>query len=34
MVICDTDGEMGRYEHRIRVTCKMVGVLFIHRRSN
>ena len=29
VVIYDTDGEVGRYEHRIRVACVMAGVQFV-----
>ena len=29
VVIYDTDGEVGRYEHRIRVACVMAGVRFV-----
>ena len=29
VVIHDTDGQIGRYEHRIRVACEMVGVTFV-----
>ena len=28
-VIYDTDGQVGKYEHRIRVACVMGGVVFI-----
>ncbi len=29
VMIYDTDGKFGRFEHRIQVACKMVGVRFI-----
>ena len=29
VVIYDTDGRIGPYEHRIRVACEMVGVRFV-----
>lgn len=29
VVIYDTDGEFGPYEHRVRVACKEVGIQFI-----
>lgn len=29
VVIYDTDGKIGRYEHRIRVACVMAGVKFL-----
>ena len=28
VVIYDTDGKMGPYEHRIRIACKEAGILF------
>ena len=28
VVIYDTDGKIGKYEHRIRVSCEKAGVLF------
>ena len=30
VVIYDTDGKMGRFEHRIETACEMVGVEFLH----
>ena len=29
VVIYDTDGKVGRFEHRIQVACEMAGVKFI-----
>ena len=29
VVIYDTDGKIGQYEHRIRVACEMAGVIFL-----
>ena len=29
VVIYDTDGQIGRFEHRIRVACEMTGVRFV-----
>ena len=29
VVIYDTDGEIGAYEHRIQVACESAGVLFL-----
>ena len=29
VVIYDTDGQIGPYEHRIRVACELAGVRFL-----